>query len=594
MERAELLVKGFMQSLSVVPLSVKTRWHLAFPQFPLMKTCKRFVNLHTASSQSAEISVGPAAHLAAAPSPSSALLFVPACFGNTPTSNRKFGKNINAMDGVAKYKQLKFARRLKSSATVDVSMAEAIDAAYETESEDQQPARKRRKGLEGTAIRRSRIRMGSITLNLERRLFADLYANHRDEVDSMHAFSDGSPVTGREVQGMALELVMLNSVEVFILPGVQLAYGEHSLAGKMLAFVWALFLLIGPNLQILQWVASKIRSFTTDFGEIMLGIIPDIFEAFLRRLRGIPWELCAASVVEGSRLCAYALRITGWGHLWGNLAKYAAEQIEGWPEILAALRALTRFFRDGSWRDDVVRKLAHRVPNVKALLRTYKGKFIKWRYHTIFDNIDALVPLRSLCEDHLVHLNQMMPTFQDGALLQSVVDACQWKRLWRLLPVFLARVLSHIEFARRWGLVCKCCREFRLENPGKKVKCDRLSRRLGEVRTKVQSVVDTVQQTGRHLTLEECEGDDWVYMQVGNSARMTAPQMWRKCGWTRVVPFRMSECLDPEQAKICREQLQSLKDEDCGELELFHKSFITDLQAVANMSKECFQNKNTS
>ena len=325
---------------------------------------------------------------------------------------------------------------------------------------------------------------------------------------------------------------------------------------------------------------NKITSFTTDNGtEIGLGVVPGVMGAFLRRLRGLPWDICKSCIIEGSRLCPFSLRVPDWGHMCSTLMKMAAQELDGWPEILSALRHLTKFFRNGSWRDDIRKKLKHRVDNIDELLKTFKGTFLKWRYSTLYDNMSALNRLRTLCEVELVHLQQMMPNFQDAVLLQQVVAACNWQRLWVLISVFCQRVLAPIEFLRRWGLDCACHRDFRREFPGKKYECSRKGRRLGDARERVGKCAGQLTDAGQSLQLNQCENDQWVYLQVSNSARKVCVMLVRKGGYLKVVPHLMSECLKPAQAKACREQLLALEDAKCGQLELFHKSLTPDLEA---------------
>ena len=84
----------------------------------------------------------------------------------------------------------------------------------------------------------------------------------------MHLFSDASPVTGQEIQGMVLQIVFGGrSVRDLILPGSILPYNGCSIFDKAIALLWALYLVFGADFELLSWVFSKIKSITTDMGE---------------------------------------------------------------------------------------------------------------------------------------------------------------------------------------------------------------------------------------------------------------------------------------------------------------------------------------
>ena len=158
---------------------------------------------------------------------------------------------------------------------------------------------------------------------------------------------------------------------------------------------------------------------------------PDILQAFLRRKVGIPFALLAGTIDPNSRLLPLDQRVSGWSHMLGNAMKFAAFCISNWPEILNSVRPLCRFFRNESWRAHIILKLKDRYPNVVHLLKSFNGKFAKWRYDTcVFACFYNLAPLRDLCEHFLVDVDQIFESgFQDGSLLNEVKAACRWKEL---------------------------------------------------------------------------------------------------------------------------------------------------------------------
>ena len=71
------------------------------------------------------------------------------------------------------------------------------------------------------------------------------------------------------------------------LPGSTLAYGRQGWSDKVMALVWALFLILGSSLPMLYYFFSRIRSITTDYGvEISIGLACDVLPAFAQWVAG--------------------------------------------------------------------------------------------------------------------------------------------------------------------------------------------------------------------------------------------------------------------------------------------------------------------
>ena len=88
-------------------------------------------------------------------------------------------------------------------------------------------------------------------LLLRRRWAADMAF---DRIDSIHVYSDSSPVTGEELQGMVMDVFYTD--EEFlrtVLPGCTLAYGNFDAVSKGMALVWAAWLVAGPSEAGLQY-----------------------------------------------------------------------------------------------------------------------------------------------------------------------------------------------------------------------------------------------------------------------------------------------------------------------------------------------------
>jgi hypothetical protein len=90
--------------------------------------------------------------------------------------------------------------------------------------------------------------MDAMGMNLERRMVAEI-CTEPDNIISARVFSDGSPATGTEIQGMVLEIFTRDREWPMniIMPGMSLMYGRMRTIDKAIAFLWALWLVAGPG-----------------------------------------------------------------------------------------------------------------------------------------------------------------------------------------------------------------------------------------------------------------------------------------------------------------------------------------------------------
>ena len=184
-------------------------------------------------------------------------------------------------------------------------------------------------------IKESRLRVDAVGIALLRVELKEIYETKPETLKACNVFSDGSPVTGSEIQGQIIEFIFTCGLCLqWILSGVLLHYGQCTLACKTFAFVWALYLVVGPHAGMLQWLLYRVVAVTTDMGtELGLGMAPDIVPIFLRWLKGEPLADLKKELDLASRLMPYAMRIADWGHTCGNLAKQACYMLEDWLKI---------------------------------------------------------------------------------------------------------------------------------------------------------------------------------------------------------------------------------------------------------------------
>jgi hypothetical protein len=134
---------------------------------------------------------------------------------------------------------------------------------------------------------RARGKLDAVSMLLDRREFAGWKAT--DAVRGISLYSDASPVVGTELQGMVMDVVFHpgrgpdgNELCRRTLPGSSLPYGMTDWSAKLMALVWAIFLVVGPGLEEMSYFWTHVRSLTTDYGvELSLQMVCDIIPAFI-------------------------------------------------------------------------------------------------------------------------------------------------------------------------------------------------------------------------------------------------------------------------------------------------------------------------
>ena len=145
---------------------------------------------------------------------------------------------------------------------------------------DEPPSRDGSKDASRTSLERSRGRLDITSMSMDRREFAQLRAE--DSLDAINLFSDASPVVGSELQGMVMELMLRGGfMRRRTLPGSTLAYGHTGWVNKAIALVWAVFLVVGPEVAALYFFFDHVRSLTNDYGvELTIMSICNVIPAF--------------------------------------------------------------------------------------------------------------------------------------------------------------------------------------------------------------------------------------------------------------------------------------------------------------------------
>ena len=280
-----------------------------------------------------------------------------------------------------------------SEALEDASRFDLGSSEYQREGTDD-PSR--------SSLMRAFQRLDILSMLLQRRQFHDDAA--ADRILGITLYSDASPVTGEELQGMAMDVVYRDeTITTSVMPGATLPYGQYGAFAKVVALVWAAWLVAGPTLKHMQYFFDKVSCVTTDGGtELQLLEMPNFLRAFIAWNSGMPLAQVRPKIDVGTRLFRNALRISGWSHPVGNIMREIAMLHPDWPEVLSKLRDLTRFFRVQAWRQHLQRALKHHHEvNAGRKLRFFSAGFAKWRYEALARVLEQLAPLRPICEHYI-------------------------------------------------------------------------------------------------------------------------------------------------------------------------------------------------
>ena len=310
--------------------------------------------------------------------------------------------------------------RFRPSSTPNV-LCQAREAAQRYETNDAALRREPKPDDNSrTSLDKAYLRGNYVSFLLQRREFhADRMTNN---VKVINLFSDSSPTTGEEIQGMVMEVIKRDlAIYRYVLPGSTLVYGQYSALAKTMVLLYSLWLVGGPLFCDMCWLLSLVRTITTDMGgESRTLDTPDLLLAFLQWLNGKPLPDCRILIKADRRLFQRALRISGWGHAWGNLLKHLVTKDVLWHRHLHKSEKLCTFWRNKTWRRNVQKRLPPDVDRTR--LNSFTASLADWRYETADVVMVALNKIRDICTHHV--RREMFANPQDGVLVGGAIDAC--------------------------------------------------------------------------------------------------------------------------------------------------------------------------
>jgi hypothetical protein len=431
-----------------------------------------------------------------------------------------------------------------------------------------------------TTNQRSLLKLDAVACLVERRTVHE-WIDH-DRLRSCHIYADGSPVASSEIQAMIIDFALFDGTIVrSTLPAVILGYCLTASIDKVLALLWALWLVVGPDAKYLQAVVDKVISFTTDLGvEHYMVHTPDIVPAFMRWIHGEPLAGLGRYVNYGTPLFKRAFVVPGWGHLCASVMKYVCKFSLAFPKYLTHMRALCALMHINTWREYLAMRFKDK-PFAPYLNRPFTANIVKWRYATLHDVADQLLHLRSFFENDFTE--ELWNNPQEPELIKNCLAAKQDKSFWRWLSATFRFLLSHVEHLRRWGLTCDECSDLKKSGRPRQT-CFRCGRRLQHAGDVVLSVMDCFLEDAKRIRAHMVEDDSELRNDVAHRLRAGAAMLRAKFEYMFVVPCLLAVSDRQAGAKDCLEQMQdeALQDKHEAATLWWKENMMDELQNVAN------------
>ena len=257
------------------------------------------------------------------------------------TGDRSLSRLKRKFDPCRLVNALSYSRHLRNQLNFSDSLQDAQD--YERDVNAAESGDETRDSVRDPTERtlhRTRGRLDPVCMALDRREFAAYKAE--DSIAAICLHSDGSPVTGLELQGMVMDMIFHEEFNRPMvrrtLPGSALPYGRTDWVAKTFALVWAIWLVVGSDLATLNYFFDSVVSVTTDYGvEISSALICNFLPAFIQWIyKGGPAgkvDISSVSSLIDSkvRLMRNALRIGGWNHSLSHVMEAACKSFKKWP-----------------------------------------------------------------------------------------------------------------------------------------------------------------------------------------------------------------------------------------------------------------------
>lgn len=268
---------------------------------------------------------------------------------------------------------------------------------------------------------------------------------------------DASPKLKREISALQIESFPLGDPTGYQrvwAPGSTLAHGAASTTHKIYLFIWGLFLMFGPTVKQLRSFLADVQFAVTDAGgEMGIADSLDVLPAWFHWVRKLPGD---PPVPDGSSyLMPNCVKVSGWGHMFGNVVHRAAASLPRWPVIQKHLHTIVRFLREEEYRfawADFAERYGS-LEDAEKLRAPFLGSFVQTRWESIlvaFVEVD-----RVASAFHRSFDVALFSSVKDAALVREVQAIKHNKWFWAFVQEF-SGVSSILLEALFWGFGCAC------------------------------------------------------------------------------------------------------------------------------------------
>ena len=299
-------------------------------------------------------------------------------------------------------------------------------------------------------LRAARVRIDVVAMHGFRAWWRSL--DHASGRVAVNLWVDGSPQwRGVEMYATSAEVWNGDEVRRWILPCVALRSEQMDAISKLIALMWSIFLVIGPEEEVLRGFFASVSGICTDHGtESQLIDMPDIVHDFMSYVGGHPLGF----PVEGY-LFQHGIASQGWKHVFDGALCRSLGALRWWPKFLARLKALTAIMRDRNKNKAIQRMFAQKGMDylVECVRDAHLPNFAQWRWTTldgVVRGIDGFLDSLRANVDFTLFNRSRDPT---GVRLAE--EACKdpiWRHQYSLVR-FCAKSTGRL---LRWGGSCDC------------------------------------------------------------------------------------------------------------------------------------------
>lgn len=121
--------------------------------------------------------------------------------------------------------------------------------------------------------------------------------------------------------------------------------------------------------------------------------------------------------------------------------------------------------------------------------------------------------------------------------------------------------------------------------------CHRKRRRLAELPQHIDDMIQWLSQQAAELTLDHCEGDHELFLEVGNFLRVGACEVGEAFGWANDPPYIFANADDSEVARCYLDKLDGMNLAQQHPVVQFHiEKFGSQLRALAAGDRSTLDN----